>query len=83
MIIDPDASYSAWQHEYQHALDDQSIGWGGMKSLFDNDLRWQWEQNAYNQEIELAQQLGYDDVVEQLMRNMEQERQNIFGVGHK
>src|SRR5579859_4589527 len=35
MIIDPDASYSAWLHEYQHAMDDQAIGWGGMQSLFD------------------------------------------------
>jgi hypothetical protein len=78
MIIDPDASYSAWLHEYQHAMDDQAIGWGGMKSLFDNGLRWQWEQNAYNQEIGLAKKLGDDDVVEQLLKNMEQERQNIF-----
>jgi uncharacterized Zn-binding protein involved in type VI secretion len=82
MIIDPDASYSAWLHEYQHAVDDQASGWGGMKALFDNDLRWQWEQNAYNQEINLARQLGHDDVAQQLMLNMERERQSIFGVEH-
>ncbi|MFV8601438.1 PAAR domain-containing protein [Ralstonia pseudosolanacearum] len=79
MIIDPDASYSAWLHEYQHAMDDQAAGWGGMKSLFDSDLRWQWEQNAYNREIELAQQLGHDKVVEQLQKNMESERRSIYG----
>ncbi|CBM09907.1 PAAR domain-containing protein [Ralstonia solanacearum] len=79
MIIDPDASYSAWLHEYQHAMDDQAVGWGGMKSLFDSDLRWQWEQNAYNREIELAQQLGHDKVVGQLQKNMELERQSIYG----
>ena len=32
MIIDPKASYSAWLHEYQHALDDQKIGWGGFRN---------------------------------------------------
>ncbi|MEZ0190471.1 PAAR domain-containing protein [Ralstonia solanacearum] len=79
MIIDPDASYSAWLHEYQHAMDDKAVGWGGMKSLFDGDLRWQWEQNAYNREIELAQQFGHDKVVEQLQKNMELERQSIYG----
>lgn len=79
MIIDPEASYSAWLHEFQHAMDDQAIGWGGMKSLFDNDLRWQWEQNAYQQEIDYASKLGHDDVVDQLMKNMENERQSIFG----
>jgi hypothetical protein len=26
--IDPNASYSAWLHEYQHFLDDQAAGWG-------------------------------------------------------
>lgn len=83
MIIDPEASYSAWRHEYQHALDDQAAGWGGMKSLFDNDLRWQWEQNAYNQEIDLAQKFGHDDVIKKLTENMELERQNIFGIGQQ
>jgi hypothetical protein len=79
MLIDPDASYSAWLHEYQHAIDDQAIGWGGMKTLFDPDIRWQWEQNAYGQEINLMQSLGRDDVAKQLGANMEVERRNIFG----
>ena len=80
MIIDPKASYSAWLHEYQHAIDDQANGWGGMKALFDNDLRWQLEKNAYNQEINFARQSGHDAVAQQLMLNMEQERQKIFGI---
>lgn len=28
MIVDPDASYSAWLHEFQHTMDDKAIGWG-------------------------------------------------------
>lgn len=81
MFIDPDASYSAWLHEYQHALDDQAQGWGGMRTLFDNDLRWQFEQNAYGKEIELMQTLERPEVVQQLRANLEAERLKIFGEG--
>jgi hypothetical protein len=78
--MDPNASYSAWLHEFQHAMDDQAVGWGGFRTISNNDLRWQWEQNAYNREIDFARQQGQFDLVRQLENNMERERQRIFGV---
>ena len=51
LFIDPDASYSAWLHEYQHVLDDQAAGWSGFRVLEDVDTVWQREQSAYNREI--------------------------------
>ncbi len=81
MFIDPEASYSAWLHEFQHVTDDKAQGWGGMRVLFDNDLRWQFEQNAYGKEIELMKALGYDDLAQKLELNMEIERLKIFGDG--
>ena len=63
-------------------MDDQAVGWGGMQSLFDNNLRWQWEQNVYGQEINYMQSLGHDGVVDQLLQNQAQEKQFIFGEPH-
>ena len=42
-------------------------------------MRFQWELNAYNIEIEMAEKMGLDDVVEQLLKNLEKERRMIFG----
>ena len=33
LIMDPDASYSAWLHELQHLADDEASGWQGMHIL--------------------------------------------------
>jgi hypothetical protein len=82
MVIDPEASYSAWLHEYQHAMDDQAIGWGGMRTLGDGTLRPQWEMNAYNQEMDLMSNLGHTGVVDQLQGNLAAELaqlQELFG----
>ena len=79
MIIDPDASYSAWLHEFQHASDDRAAGWAGMRGLADQDNRWQMEQNAYGQEIQLMEGLGHSDVADELRANMEAERKYIYG----
>lgn len=46
---------------------------------FTTNLRWQWEQNAYGQEINYMQSLGHDGVVQKLLQNQAQERQFIFG----
>lgn len=78
-VIDPDASFSAWTHEYQHFLDDQAAGWGGMRDLFDNDLRWAREQAAYGKEIEMAEKAGHHDVADELRQLQEAERMHIYG----
>ena len=79
VVIDPDASFSAWTHEYQHFLDDQAAGWGGMGDLFDNDLRWAREQTAYGKEIDMAEKAGHHDVADELRQLQEAERMHIYG----
>jgi hypothetical protein len=76
--MDPNASYSAWLHEFQHAMDDQAIGWGGFPTLYNVDLRIEWELRAYDREISFARQQGQFDLVRQLENNMERERQRIL-----
>ncbi|MFV0292287.1 MAG: hypothetical protein ACK5II_03335, partial [Paracoccus sp. (in: a-proteobacteria)] len=52
LIIDPDASYSAWLHEYQHFLDDQAKGFPGVPALMsDRAGRYAMEHAAYAKEI--------------------------------
>lgn len=54
LTIDPNASYSAWRHEFKHFLDDQESGWQGIRALTDKKLRWEWEVRAYAEELKIA-----------------------------
>ncbi|MEZ6058014.1 MAG: hypothetical protein R3C01_15045 [Planctomycetaceae bacterium] len=77
-IIDPDASYSAWKHEFRHFLDDQASGWDGMSALMDKNTRWAWESAAYAEEISLMRRLGRQDVIDELIKLRTKQWQNIF-----
>ena len=55
--IDPDASYSAWLHEFRHFQDDMASGWQGQARLYDPQTRWAWERAAYQQEMIHVQSL--------------------------
>jgi hypothetical protein len=79
ILMDPQASYSAWLHEYQHFLDDRAAGWGGMRQLFDSAARAQMETNAYTKEIELMTQLGHEDIANELRENLAAELAKIAG----
>lgn len=79
IVMEDGASYSAWLHEVQHVKDDESEGWGGMATLFDQDKRWEMECNAYEKEIEFAKSLGRQDIVERLEILRENERKAIYG----
>jgi uncharacterized Zn-binding protein involved in type VI secretion len=78
VYLDPDASYSAWKHEYQHFLDDKADGWSGMGGIVNRDTRWAREQSAYAKEIEMMEEMGHHDVADELRLNMEEERMKIF-----
>ncbi len=78
VLLDPNASYSAWLHEYQHFLDDKADGWSGMRGMLDPDTRWAREQSAYAKEIDLMDEMGHHDVADELKVNMEEERMKIF-----
>ncbi len=66
IVIDPEASYSAWVHEYTHFLDDKAAGFNGMRAL-ENQQEWiAREVRAYDAEIELANKIGRQDIAERL-----------------
>ena len=78
LIIDPDASYSAWSHEYQHFLQDRTSGWQGTRMLADRNTRWAWEQEAFGIEKSMMRRLGHMDVIEELDRLQTTEWRRIF-----
>jgi hypothetical protein len=77
-LIDPDASYSAWLHEFRHFLDDRMSKWQGSAALYHKTTRWLWEQRAFAEEIRLMRRLGYKDVVEELVKLRTIEWRKIF-----
>lgn len=80
VYISKGASYSAWCHEMKHVRDDYEEGWSGMRILADLDKRYKREVDAYNIEIQMAQEAGRDDIAERLAENLEKERVNIYGI---
>jgi RHS repeat-associated protein len=77
-IIDPEASYAAWLHEYRHYLDDKSTKWNGVLALMDKNTRWAWEVRAYAEEMKYMRRLGHRDVIEDLMRARTREWRRIY-----
>ena len=72
-IIDKNASYSAWAHEYKHFCDDLADGFPGMRIFMDTEKCKQREIDAYNVEIELAKEANRMDIVERLEKLKELE----------
>ena len=79
VIVSRNASYSAWCHEIQHMRDDKNSGWQCARLIWDNDSRYEMEKKAYKIEMNLAKQLGRDDIVKRLQENLEEERRLIYG----
>ena len=65
-VIDQEASYSAWLHEYTHFLDDKDDGYLGFRVFMDTEKCKQREAHAYDMEIELAKQANRPDIVVRL-----------------
>lgn len=78
IVLNKQASISAWMHEVQHVKDDEAAGWSGMRVLYDNDERYRREKKAYDIEINFAKQLNLDDVVKQLLVLLDDERKRIY-----
>ena len=79
IIMDPEASYSAWLHERQHAIDDQDSGWMGFRNFANPETAARFESNAYDKEIEFAKNLGYNDIVERLKALKEDRIKEVLG----
>ena len=79
LIMDPDASYSAWLHELQHLADDEASGWQGMKILSLPYEELAFEERAYRLEIDFARKNGYSKIAKRLERLLFERRQEILG----
>ena len=80
LIMDPDASYSAWLHELQHLADDEASGWQGMHILAADQMRaLEFEERAYRLEIDFARKNGYSKIAKRLERLLFERRQEILG----
>ena len=58
LIMDPEASYSAWLHELRHLADDEASGWQGMSILIIPEKSLAFEEAAYRVEIDFARKHG-------------------------
>ena len=75
--VTPNASYSAYLHEAQHAKDDMEAGWDGSRAVWDVDEHIRREEKAYQKEIDLALSLNRPDIADKLKRNLENEIKDI------
>ncbi|MBW7929557.1 MAG: RHS repeat-associated core domain-containing protein, partial [Fimbriimonadaceae bacterium] len=80
LVIDPNASISAWRHEYYHFLFDQKLGYPGFAFYGRNpQVRWASERGAYLIEIRMARQYGDEGARRALVKMAWEERKKIFG----
>lgn len=77
--MDPEASYSAWLHEYQHILDDEASGWQGYRLFADPQIVAELEDKAYDVEIDFAKSLGYTKIVHRLEWLKGERRREVYG----
>lgn len=79
LLIDPDASFSALQHELSHFIQAQRQGFpSAVEKYEDWNGRIADEYKAYSIEISEAKELGLENVVKQLQKNFEAEKQYII-----
>ncbi len=80
LIMDPEASYSAWLHELKHLSDDEASGWMGFRLIEDAEKFADLEDAAYDVEIDFARKNGYNRIVKRLERLKFERRQEILGI---
>lgn len=72
-LIDRNASFSAWCHEYKHFCDDRNDGFLGFRVFEDPAKCRQREIDAYQIEIDMAEKAGRPDIVERLKKLRDKE----------
>lgn len=72
-LIDRNASFSAWCHEYKHFCDDRNDGFLGFRVFEDPAKCRQREIDAYQVEIDMAEKAGRPDIVERLKKLRDKE----------
>jgi hypothetical protein len=67
--VNPETDISTFSHEYQHFVDDRDLGYPGMGYYFQNpEVRIDMEGKAYDLEIGMAQQRGYNTLADLLQQ---------------
>ena len=79
IIMDPEASYSAWLHELKHMEDDEDSGWQGIRIIADTEKFAELEARAYKTEIDFARKNGYNKIARRLERLSFERGQEIRG----
>ena len=70
--VNKNASYGAWLHEFEHVTDDATSGWQGIRIVW-TDEAVEWERRAYQKEIDLMTEMGYNEIAKRLQVLLEQE----------
>ena len=74
LIFSPGASIAALEHEYDHALTDLKLGFPGSMHYFANrKLRIKMEKQAYEREMDVVREKGYDQLVNRYQQLLEEE----------
>lgn len=68
ILMEPNASISAWMHENQHFEDDKASGYQGFRLFMNSEIASSMEQKAYDLEIEFAESLGYNEIADRLRK---------------
>ena len=79
LIMDPEASYSAWLHELTHLADDEASGWQGFRIFSIPQKTIEFEEHAYQVEIDFARKNGYSKIARRLERLLFERRQELSG----
>jgi hypothetical protein len=80
LVMDANASISAWRHEYGHFLDDLANGQPGLRAYMENPyLRLATERRQYLGEIRTARQIGDDGARRQLILDYLSEKAATLG----
>jgi hypothetical protein len=80
LVIDRDASYGAWLHEFNHMRDDAAAGWPGMRGWFEDSAKQiANEQRAYEAEIRYAESIGDTASAARLRELLQNEIRRIMG----
>jgi hypothetical protein len=78
MVMDRNASYGAWLHEFSHMHDDIDAGFPGMRGWFtDPEVRAGSEIRAYDAEIKHAEEIGDLGAAEKLKQLRDEEISKI------
>lgn len=80
IIVDENISIAGLRHEYRHFLDDIENGCPGLGYyLKDKDKFFEYEKRGYLEELEIAKKMGYTEIEEKIINEIEARRREIYG----